>query len=109
MNLTTKKAGEFSFKQCKNDGILRKDETFDAEVVDISGINNSTAYYAGFLFIPSIAEHFWWTGTMTASEDSPHCQVVLQSYGTIFEVVVYNANNHIIPVLIYHLVSTEFD
>lgn len=110
MKMKRMKAAEFIFNKCKKDGFVEKDEVFDGSVVDISDIDDGTTYYAVFLIIPSIAEHFCSHGRMTASSDASHFQGIWpQSYGTIFEVVIYDANNHIIPVLFYYLVGTECD
>lgn len=58
MKMVRIKAAEFIFKQYKKEGFVRKDETFDGSIVDMSDINDFTTYYSGFSFIPSIAKHF---------------------------------------------------
>lgn len=89
-------------------GSVGKDEVFDAGVVDVCDIYYNGIYFGVFLIIPSIAVHMCLTERMTAAADASHCQGVgLQSYGTAFEVVLYNFNYHIVPILFSHSVSTE--
>lgn len=104
------KAAEFIFKQMKKGGTVRSNERFDSSIVSTDDISDEGVYYGGFLFIPSIAPEILKNCRMTAAADASHCQGIgPQSYGTIFEVVVYDANNHVIPVLFYHSVGTECD
>lgn len=102
------KAARYIFDQGKKNGTVQKEERFDPNIVDVSDIEDDHTYYGGFLFIPSIAVHMCRTARMTAAADASHCQGVgPQSYGTTFEVILYDGNHHIVPILFAHAVGTE--
>lgn len=102
------KAAKFIFQQRKRQGYVMANEPFDETIVDLSDINDESTYYSGFLFVPSIAAHFATHGRMTATADACHCQGIgPQSYGTVFEVMVYDTNHHLVPIVFAHSVGTE--
>lgn len=102
------KAARFIFNQRKKDGFVCNDETFDARCVDLRDVDDNAEYYGGFLFVPSIAEHFCKFGRKTSTADAAHCEGVgPQSYGTTFEVMVYDSNHHVVPILFSHSVGSE--
>ena len=76
--------------------------------MDVSDINPDGKYYGGFVFVPSIANHFAEHGRMTCTADASHCKGVgPQSYGKFFQVLQYDTNNQIIPLATAHHVGTE--
>lgn len=102
------KAAEFIFRQCQKSGKVGKDERFDRNMVDVSDIVDGDTYYAGFTFIPSIASHMCKHARLTCSADASHCQGSgPQSYGTFFEVLNYDANNQLTPLVSSHSIGTE--
>lgn len=108
MRETRMKAAQFIFSQSKKAGLLPQHEVFDNTTVDLSDISDDSQYYAGFLFVPSIAKHMCEFGRKTASADAAHCQGKgPQSYGTTFEVVLYDCNNQLTPICFSHSVGTE--
>ena len=81
---------------------------FDQILVHVSDIDDAARYYEGFTFIPSIAAHFCKTGRSTGAADAAHCEGKgLNSYGPTFEVVLYDANYNIIPIIFGHFVGAE--
>lgn len=53
-----------------------------------------------------MAEHFCAKGRMTAAADAAHCGGIWpQSCGTKFEVVGYDTNNHLFPLVFGHFVG----
>ena len=102
------KAAKHIFAQCKKAKSIPDDEVFNEDVVDYSDIDDNGRYYGGFVFVPSVASHICATGRMTASADAAHCDGIgPQSYGTTFEVVSYDANNHLFPLVFAHFVGAE--
>lgn len=87
----------------KNLDPVPPDATFDYSVVDFSGITESGKYYVDMLFVPRTEVHFMMHCRLTTASDGAHCQDVgPQSYGTIFEVVRSDANNHFLPLFFSH-------
>lgn len=108
MKTIRRKAAEFIFRQCKLSGTIGKDEQFDVECVKTDDIKDNGRYYGGFIFVPSCARHFIQTARLTTCADAAHCQGVgPQSYGTVFQVLGYDTNNHILPLVFAHFVGTE--
>lgn len=102
------KAARHIFSRCKKEKSIPEEEVFNADVVDCSDINEQDRYYGGFIFVPSIAAHICETGRKTCAADAAHCDGVgPQSYGTTFEVVCYDCNNHLIPIVFAHFVGPE--
>lgn len=102
------KSAKFIFEQSKKAGLLPEHAKFDADCVVLDDISDASMYYAGFVFVPNIARHMCDTGRKTCSADAAHCQGVgPQSYGTTFEVVSYDGNNHVTPLCFAHYVGTE--
>ena len=63
-------------------------------------------YYSGLLFIPSIAKSYYTSGRLTARADSVQCEGFgMQSYGTAFQVVGYDANHQICPIVFSHFIG----
>lgn len=88
----------FIFRQYKQEGHVRYEEVFDDSVVDLSDISDSSRYNGGIAFVPNVAENFFHTARNCATADVSYCQGVgPQSYGTTFEVVLYDANHNISP------------
>lgn len=70
--------------------------------------NDDGSFYSGFLFRPSVASHFCATARMTTAAGATHYDGVgSQSYGTTFEVVGYDTNNHFLPLVFAHSVGSE--
>ena len=102
------KAAKHIFEQCKKGKTVPSNATFQEDMVTLDDIKDDESYYAGFTFIPSIAAHFCKFGRTTGSADAAHCERKgLNSYGTTFEVVVYDANYNIVPILFAHYVGAE--
>ena len=101
-------AAKHIFGQCEKAKSIPTDEIFDEDVVDYSDIDENGRYYGGFIFNPSVAQRICATGRMTASADAAHCDGIgPQSYGTTFEVVAYDVNNHLFPLIFAHFVGPE--
>lgn len=97
------KATELINNQIMKSGNFRTDERFDFGIVTVEDIQEDGVYYSGFMFILSSDEGVFRLCRMTASADASHCQVVgAQSYGKIFEVVVYDAKHHLMLDIFYH-------
>lgn len=93
-------AAELIFMQMKKTGNIRTDEKIDSGIVNVEDTEEDGVYYGRFMFIPSIAEDVFRLCRMTAAADAYNYHGLrLQSYGTILEVVVYDARHHVIPVL----------
>lgn len=59
--------------------------------------------YAGLIFTPSVATNMCNTACMTFAADATHCDAVgTQLYGIIFDVVMYEANNQLKPLVFSH-------
>ncbi|PXF40085.1 hypothetical protein BWQ96_10211 [Gracilariopsis chorda] len=102
------KAAQHIFKQCKTAKTLPSDATFDRDVVDMTDISDEGRYYGRLLFVPSVAAAYCQYGRRTAAADAAHCDGVgPQSYGTTFEVVTYDTNMHLLPLLFAHFIGTE--
>ena len=94
--------------QCKNAKTIPDDESFNADVVDCSDVDEHGRYYGGFVFVPSVASHICATSRTTCARDAAHCDGVgSQSYGTTFEVVAYDCNNHLFPLVFGIFVGPE--
>ena len=77
------KAAKFIFLQLQNAGYLPGDDNFKTDVVDLSEIKEGKRYYAGFLFVPSIAKRVCKYGRAIKAADAADCQECdPQSYGT---------------------------
>lgn len=108
MKATRIKSARFIFEQSKKAGLLEDDEVFDSSSIDVQDIMDDEQYYAGFIFMPSICKHMAATCRKTSAADAAHCQGLgPQSYGTTYEVVLYDTNNHITPICFAHSVATE--
>lgn len=108
MRETRLKAAKFIFDQSRKAGFLDDSERFEKSDVDVSDITEGKVYYAGFTFTASIAEHMAQKCRKVSSADAAHCQGVgPQSYGTTFEMVLYDTNNHLVPIWFMHSVGTE--
>ncbi|CAN8075950.1 unnamed protein product [Agarophyton chilense] len=102
------KAAEYIFKQFQKTKKIDKDAVFDRDVVEISDIKDNERYYGGFLFVPSVAERYCKKGRRTTAADAAHRDGVGPlSYGTTFEVVTYDTNHHLLPLLFAHLIGAE--
>ncbi|CAN8065712.1 unnamed protein product [Agarophyton chilense] len=102
------KAADFIFKQCQKTKKIDKDSVFDRDVVEISDIKDTDRYHGGFLFVPSVAEQYCKKGRRTTAADAAQCDGVgPQSYGTTYEVVTYDTNHHLIPLLFAHFIGAE--
>ena len=96
------------FQQCKNAKNIQEDAKFNEEVIDMSDIAEDGRYYGGLLFVPSVAARYYSLGRKTAAADAAHCHVVRpQSYGTTLEVVTYDTNIHLLPLVFAHFVGAE--
>ncbi|PXF42487.1 hypothetical protein BWQ96_07796 [Gracilariopsis chorda] len=102
------KAAQHLFKQYKKAKKLPSDATFDRDVVDMTDISDDGRYYGGLLFVPSIAAAYCQYGRRTAAADAAHFDNVgPQSCGTTFEVLTYDTNMHLLPLLFAHFIGTE--
>lgn len=102
------KAAQHIFKQLQKMGCVPAKEKFNRDVVEQGDIADGKRYYSGLLFVPSTSAHFCSFGRLTTTADAAHCQGIgPQSYGTTFEVVGYDANNNLVPLLFYHYIGTE--
>ena len=102
------KATRLIFRQRKKGGLLPEEEKFDHRIVQCSDIVEGRRYYSGFVFVLNIASHFCRYGRSTTAVDPAHCQGSgPQLYGTTYEVVVYDANRNLVPLLFAHTVATE--
>lgn len=108
MRATRVKAAKHIFQQCKKAGSLPKDAMFDDNVVSLSDIKDGFTFYGGFTLVMPVASTYVLKGRKTAAADACHCDGIgPQSYGTLFEVVTYDANNHILPLVFAHFVGSE--
>ena len=102
------KAARFIFCQLKKGGLLPEEEKFDHRIVQCADIVDGRRYYSGFVFVPNIASHFCRYGRATTAADAAHCQECgPQSYGTTYEVVVYDAKYNLVSLLFALTVATE--
>lgn len=96
------------FNQMKKAGSIDSAATFDKNDVDVSDIIDDWSYYSGFLFVPNVAETFCQHALTTCAADAAHCEGIgTQSYGTTFEVVTYDSNHHLCPLLFAHSIGSE--
>lgn len=87
---------------------MRKPDEFNAECVNVDEIEDNRTYYYGFTFIPSIESSVCVLGHIKATADAAHCQGhVVKSYGTIFQILVYDTNLHVVSFVFHHSVGTE--
>ena len=101
-------AKEYILRQLRKGGFVPEEASFDHRVVDCSDIVDGRKYYSGFVFVPSIASHFCKYGRAATAADAAHCHGCRpQSYGTTYEVIGYDANHSIAPLLLAHTVGTE--
>lgn len=108
MKETRVKAARHIFNQCQKGKTIPKDAVFNEDVVDVSDIIDDGRYYEGLLFVPSVACQYIREGRNTCAADAAHCDGVgPQSYGTTFEVVTYDTNMHLLPLLFAHFVGAE--
>ena len=102
------KAAKHIFQQCKKGKTIPADAVFNEESVNVDDIKDNELYYAGFSFVPSTAAHMCKFGRSTGSADAAHCEGKgLTSYGTTFEVVHYDANYNLVPILFAYFVGAE--
>ena len=82
---------------------------FNFEVNELtSDIDDFERYFGGFIFVPSITAHFFRIGRRKGSADAAHCEGKgPQSYCITFEVVVYDTNFNILPILFAHFDGEE--
>lgn len=60
------------------------------------------------MFIPSTAQSFCRAACLAATADAAHCDGVgPQSYGTNFELLLYDSNNYLVPIGFAHFVGAE--
>lgn len=108
MKKTRLKAARHIHDQSKKCRSIPIDAQFNPDTVDVADICDEGLYYGGFVFTPSIASHMCKEGRLTMAADAAHCEGVgPQSYGTTFEVVGYDTNNHLIPLVFGHSVGPE--
>ena len=87
---------------------IPSDAVFDTSVVEMSDIEDGKRYYGGMIFVPSVAERYVACGRKTTAADAAHCDGIgPQSYGTTFEVVTYDTNMHLLPLVFAHFVGVE--
>ncbi|PXF49623.1 hypothetical protein BWQ96_00501 [Gracilariopsis chorda] len=102
------KVAKHIFKQTVKGGALPKESVFDLGMVDVSDITDDGMYYSGFVFLLSTAQHFCQKARLITAADTTHCEEIgPQSYGTIFVVVGYHTNNHLVPLAFAHSVGPE--
>lgn len=102
------KAAQHIFKQCKKGKSIPADAVFSEDALDMSDISDTGKYYGGLLFVPSVANRYVELGRKTAAADAAHCDGVgPQSYGTSFEVVTYDTNMHLLPLVFAHFIGPE--
>ena len=102
------KAAKHIFQQCKKGKTIPSNAVFSEDMVNLKEIQDDEVYYAGFRFIPSIAAHMCKFGSKTGSADAAHCEGKgLNSYGTTFEVVLYDTNYNIVPIFFAHFIGAE--
>ena len=108
MKATRRQAAKHFFNQCKKSKDIAADAVFDDKVVDVSDIDETAQYYGGFTFVPSIATDMCNTCRYIAAADAAHCEGKgIKSYGTTFEVVLYDANYNLVPILFANYVGAE--
>ena len=100
MRRTRIKAVKHIFEQCKKTKTIRQGALFDEGVVELDDIDDGGSYYAGSICTPSVATHMCATARMTCAADAAHCDGVgRQSYGPTFDVVAYDVNNQLTPLV----------
>lgn len=57
MKTTRIKAARFIWNQSKRSGVLKEEDIFNPDDVDLKDIKDNNIYYAVFEFIPNIANH----------------------------------------------------
>lgn len=59
-------------------------------------------------YLPSVRSHLSATYNMKTTSGAAYCAVVgVNSYGTNFEVIGYDSNNHLPPLVFFHSVAPE--
>lgn len=108
MNKVIVKAARFIFIQRKNDGFVFKDDLFDATCVYLRYFDEKAencGIFCSFRASPSIYASLDERRKRTAY--AAHCDGLgPQLYVTTFEVMVYDENNHDIPILFSHSVGS---
>lgn len=96
------KAEKHIFEQCKEGNTISFDASFNQDVVDISNIDESGRYYGVLLFVSHFLQYYLQKGPSPAAADATHCDGVgPQSYEPSFEVVTYDANMHLLPIVFW--------
>lgn len=92
----------------KKMGTLEKDAPFEERVLFFSDIIHGKRYYSSIIFVPNYSQYLCKRSKLIAKADTAHCTGVgLYSYGTPFEVLVYDVNSHILPLLFFYSVVVE--
>lgn len=84
------KSAEITLIQTKKAGSFCTGERFYIRVFTVEDIQEDGIYYGGFMFILIITEYLFSLCIIAASDVSHFQGLGTQSYGTIFQVVVYN-------------------
>lgn len=102
------KFAKFIFTQAKKAGFLLFSKVFDVNMVEITNTEDDKEYYGAFLFVPNIASVACSRLQKTCSPDAGHFQEIgTQSYGTTYELVIYDTNRHLFPLCFAHYVASE--
>lgn len=108
MKLIRKKAAQFIFCHKQLVVAFEKKIIFDDARVNFEDIEDDARYYLGFLLVSSTSAHFVCTARLKTCADAAHCQEVgSKLYGTIFQVMSFDANNDVFPLVVARSVATE--
>jgi hypothetical protein len=82
---------------------------WEDNLVDYTGIVDGQRYYQGFLLTYTHAKQMMLLLRMTCAADAEHCytDLHLRSYGTIYRVVMYDANYNIVSFIFKHSAGNE--
>ena len=101
-------AAKYTFAQRQKGGTVSKEAVFDEEAVDVSDINDDDEYYFGILFRPSYANDIFERLRNSTAADASHCEgKSLQSYGSIANVLGYDCNFNLVPLVWSHVAGNE--
>lgn len=102
------KAARHIFNQSQKGKTIPKDAVFNKCDVDLLDIQVDGRNYSGIIFVPNVERKYVKEGRKTCATDAAHCDGVgPHSYGTTFDVVNYETNMRLLPIMFANLVGVE--
>lgn len=100
------KSLSYIFQQSQGAGMVPPHQYLYPAICNISNIDYAMQYHGKLLLIRWVASHCCNYGRQTMSFDAEHCWAAgPQSYGTSFEVVIYDSSSHVVPITVSHAVA----